>query len=235
MAYALARFGARYLPRLARYAARAVPRFLRRRRPRRMMRPKKTKNKIHTYVRWCNRDALYPSTNGPSIILSTAADQNLVYSFKLDNLVNPSDFGNLYDCYKINKITVYLERASNDTGDGTNPPANRKMCVVWDDDANALTSEDNYLEYSNCKRYNVIGNGAIKLVLYPKLSVPVLNATATVDAFQSISSSKNWLKIEDDEVPHFGLKMFIPGNVDTVGEELFRVRVKYHLSMKQSK
>lgn len=237
MAYALARFGARYLPRLARYAARAVPRLLRKRRPvRRMMRRvKKTQNKIHTYVRWCDKDSAYPGDTGPSTILSSASDQNLAYSFKLDNVVNPSDFTNLYDCYKINKVVMYLERFRNDTGDSSSNPFNDKISVVWDDDANPLTSEDQYLEYSNCRRYNPVGNGAIKLVLYPKVSVPMLNASSGVDAFQSVSSSKNWIKIEDDAVPHFAIKIHVPGSILPVGQGIFRVRVKYYLSMKQSK
>lgn len=104
MAYALARFGARYLPRLARYAARAVPRLFRKRRPvRRMMRKKKVANRIHKYVRWCEKETLYPTSEGPYLINSVASDQHLVYTFKLDNVINASDFTNLYDAYKITK------------------------------------------------------------------------------------------------------------------------------------
>lgn len=236
MAYALARFGARYLPRLARYAARAVPRLFRKRRPiRRMMRKKKTANKIHTFVRWAGRNQLFPGVSGPNTILASATDQNLVYNFSLSNVINPSDFQNLYDSYKINKITVYLERGSTDSGDGGVNPVNRKISVVWDDDGNALTQENDYLEYSNCKRYNVLGTTAIRLPLYPKLNVPVLAAGGGLTAFHTVSSSKQWLKIEDADVPHFGLKMFIPGLVDDNNFMLFTVRVKFHLSFRNSK
>lgn len=237
MAYAMARFGARYLPRLARYGLRTlrrIPRLFRRRRP--MMRKvKKTKNKVHTFIRWCDKDSLYPSASGPSSIVETQSDQNLVYTFKLDNLVNVSDFTNLYDVYKINKVTMYLERASTDSGDGSSAPNNKKMCVVWDDDGDALAGEDAYLEYSNCRRYNIVGQGSIKLTLYPKISTPILNVGGATNAFHSISSSRNWLKIEDDDVPHFGFKIFIPAGVDEVNRELFKVRVKFHMSFKGSK
>jgi len=235
MAYALARFGARYLPRLARYAARAVPRFLRKRRPRRMMRPKKKiQNRVHTYVRWADRDAQYPAANGPSQIVETGSAQNLVYNFKLDNLTTKSDFTNLYDAYKITKVVLYLERLKNDTDDAITP-LNKKVCVVWDDDGDALTTEDQYLEYSNCRRYSPIGNGAIKLTVYPKVSTPILNVGGNPTAYHSIPSTNNWIKIEDDEVPHFGLKIFVPGGIIATQVPLFTVRAKFYLAMKGAK
>lgn len=196
---------------------------------------KKTQNKVHTFVRWCDKDTQYPGASGPSAISETGANQNLAYSFKLDNVVNPSDFTNLYDRYRITKVVLHLTRFRNSTGDATSSPYNRKILVVWDDDANVLTQEDDYLEFGNCKRYNIIGNGDIKLTLYPKLSAPLLNAGGSVNAYQSIPSSKQWLKIEDDDIPHFGLKIFVPGQVAPEGYGLFQVRAKFWMSFKNSR
>lgn len=195
---------------------------------------KKTQNKVHNFIRWCDKDSLYPDSLGPSQITAAAADQNLVYSFKLDNLVKPDDFTNLFDVYKINKITMYMERVRDQTGAGGGAPINKKIAVVWDDDANALSGEDAYLEYANCRRYNIVGSSAIKLTLYPKISNAVLNVGGTT-AYTTLPSSRQWLKIEDDEVPHFGFKVFVPGGTEIAGQLLFNVRVKYHLSLKNSK
>lgn len=196
---------------------------------------RKTQNKVHNFVRWCDKDTQYPDSSGPSSIVETGVDQNLVYSFKLDNLVNPSDFTNLFDRYRINKVTLVLTRMRNSTGDGSASPYNRKIAVVWDDDANPLTQEDNYLEYGNCKRYSIVGNGDIRLTLYPKISAPLLNAGGSNNAYQTIPSSKQWLKIEDDDVPHFGLKIFVPAGIAPVDYGLFIVRAKFHMSFKNSK
>jgi len=232
--YAMARFASR-ASRFVGRALRRAPRALYRPRRPRVIRRKKTANKVHSFIRWCDKDAQYPGASGPSAINETLADQNLVYTFKLDNVVNPSDFTNLFDVYKINKITLHMTRVRNQTGNGIDSPFNRKICVVWDDDGNALTQEDDYLEYGNCKRYNVIGNGDIKLTLYPKLSAPLLNAGGGVNAFQSIPASKQWLKIEDDDVPHFALKIFVPAGIAPEDYGLFTVRAKYHISLKNSK
>lgn len=197
---------------------------------------KKIVNKIHRYVRWADKDTSYPGDNGPSLILQGAGNQNLVYTFKLDNIVNPGDFTNLYDQYRINKVTLYMERIYNQTGDSAVSPYNQKISVVHDyNDANPLTQEDDYLEYSNCKRYNPIGNGAIKITLYPKINNIVENVGGASNAFTSMNSNKVWLNIQEDEVPHFGLKVFIPTGIATVGAAILRVRAKFDLSFKNSK
>lgn len=234
--YGLARFGARYIPRLYRGLRRlARPRVLRRR-PR-VMRRKKTQNKIHSFVRWCDKDAVYTTAElGPNSIVSKAVVQNLTYQFKLDDVVNPTDFTNLYDSYKINKIQLFLEPTMNQTSSPATWPVQRKIAVVHDyTDAMPLTQEDDYLEYANCKRYNIVRNNAIKLTLYPKIKNIIENKDGGANAYTTLSSNKVWLDMDNDEVPHFGLKIFIPASVSVNDDQLFRVRAKYWLSCKNSK
>jgi len=236
--YAMARFATR-AARFAGRALRRVPRPLYRPRRPRVIRRKKTVNKIHSFVRWCDKDSLYPTAiQGPNIIANSLVDQHFGYSFKLDNVINPTDFTNLYDSYKINKITLYLERQLNQTGvtPGFNP-SNKRIRVVHDyNDNNLLTNEDQYLEYANCKSYPIVGNGSVSITLYPKINNGVLNAGGGVNAFTSMASNKVWLNVDDDEVPHFGLKIFVPQLVTgTDGPQLFKVRAKYHISLKNSK
>lgn len=194
---------------------------------------RKTQNKVHNFIRWADKDTLYPNASGPNTIIETGVDQNLAYSFKLDNVVNPSDFTNLFDRYRINKITLYLEPTDNQTNAGLTP-AQKKISVVWDDDGNLLTQEDDYLEYGNCRRYNANSTRTVKLTLYPKVSTPILNGNGANSAYHSILA-KQWIKIEDDEVPHYGFKIFIPNNINVIGLPIFVVRAKFHLSFKNSK
>jgi len=98
-----------------------------------------------------------------------------------------------------------------------------------------LANEDQYLEYSNCKSYSAIGNRPIVITLYPKINNGVLNAGGGVNAFTSMASNKVWLNVDDDEVPHFGIKIFVPGVIASDNTRLFVVRAKYHISLKNSK
>lgn len=227
---------------------RVMPRMFRRgyglglyRRKRRNMRKrvyrKKTQNKVHSYIRWCDKDSTYVTSElGPNSISETLADQHLTYQFKLDNIVNPSDFTNLYDQYKINKIQLFLEPTANQTGAPVNNPVQRKLAVVHDyTDATPLASEDNYLEYSNCKRYNAIRNNAIKITLYPKIKNVVENVGGQTNAYTTMNSNRVWLDCDNDEVPHFGLKIFVPANISSNASPLFRVRAKFWLSFRNSK
>ena len=186
----------------------------RRRRGGRRVYRKKTQNKVHTFVRWCDKDAVYTTAElGPNSIVSKATVQNLTYQFKLDDVVNPSDFTNLYDSYKINKIQLFLEPTANQTQTPTNYPVQRKIAVVHDyTDAFPLTQEDDYLEYSNCKRYNIVRNNAIKITLFPKIKNIIENVSGGANAYTTMSSNKVWLDMANDEVPHFGLKIFIPAS-----------------------
>lgn len=237
--YGLARLGARYIPRLFRGMRRlARPRVLRRR-PR-VIRRKKTQNRVHSFVRWCDKDTTYvTSALGPNEIFETGSARHLTYQFKLDNVVNPSDFTNLYDMYKINKIQLFFEPSTNQTAYGGSPvglPIQKKMRVVHDyTDATPLANEDDYLEYANCKSYNIVRNNSIRITLYPKIKNIIENVGGGATAYTTLSSSKAWLDIDNDEVPHFGLKVFIPPNVMAEGQLMFKVRAKYWISCKNSK
>jgi len=199
---------------------------------------KKTQNRVHSFVRWCDKDSVYvTSALGPNYISETLADQHLTYQFKLDNVVNPSDFTNLYDSYKINKIQLFLEPLSNQTAyPSPGRPIQKKLRVVHDyTDATPLTNEDDYLEYSNCKSYNAIRNNAIKITLYPKIKNIIENVGGGANAYTTLSSNKVWLDMDSDEVPHFGLKIFVPGNIMNETNGLFNVRAKFWISCKNSK
>lgn len=211
----------------------------RRRRGRRVYR-KKTQNKVHSFVRMCDKDSVYvTSALGPNQISETGANQHLTYQFKFDNLVNPSDFTNLYDMYKINKIQLMLEPEWTSNGQFYNNLniQNRKLRVVHDyTDATPLTDEDQYLEYANCKSYSPLRN--IKITLYPKIKNIIENVNGGATAYTTMSSNKAWLDMDNDEVPHFGLKIFVPANISNTAEvpvSLFRVRAKFWFSCKNSK
>jgi len=232
--YAASRFASRFARRAVRTMVRRRPARAFVRRPRRLIR--KTQNRVHSYIRWSDKDTEFPGATGPPVINETLADQHLAYTFKLDNVVNPSDFTNLYDLYKINKVVLHLEPAYTDSV--TVNWTNKKLRVVHDyNDNNPLTQEDDYLEYSNCKSYGALTKRTIKITLYPKLNNIIENVGGGASAYTSLSSSKQFLAIDNDEVPHFGIKIFVPKGIlgSAEGYPLFTVRARFHLSLKNSK
>jgi len=233
--YGMARFASRFARRAVRTMVRR-PKTFRPRRPRVMR--KKTANKVHSFVRWCDKDTQFGSLSPTGIINETGSDQHQSYEFRLSNLVNVTDFTNLYDMYKINKIQLMLEPVFDQTAVsnvvGAIAIRSKKVRVVHDYNSNdALTDEDEYLEYANCKSYSPLRT--IKITLYPKLNNKVEGNLGT-DAYTSFNSNKVWLNIANANVPHFGLKVFIPEDISSAeGLQLFRVRAKYWISLKNSK
>lgn len=210
------------------------------RKPMRMIRRWKPKtkltNKIHRYLRWADRDSVFPDASGPNIIYGSNSPQNLSYSFKLADVVNSAEFTSLYDMYRINKVTLYLDRIRNSTGNSFDNPFNYRALVVHDyNDVTPLTTEDEYLEYSNCKMVQMIGNGSHKVVLYPKIANVVENVSGAATAYTAMSSNKVWLNTVNNEVPHFGIKIYVPGGSVAPDYSIFRVRVRFDLSFKNSK
>lgn len=198
--------------------------------------PKRITDHIHRYVRWAATEQNFPDASGPAIIAAQNTNQNLSYSFKLRNVVNAVDFTSLYDLYRINKITIYLEPFNNLTGDSVViQPQNIRIRVVHDyNDNNVLTSENDYLEYSNCKSYQIVTGKVQKIVLYPKVAQIIENVGGS-QGFNAFASNKVWLNTVDDQVPHFGIKMFIPGYVAPPNQNIMNVRVKFDMSFKNSK
>jgi len=220
-----------------------MPYYRRRKFIRRRRRPlrrygKKTANKVHTFVRWCDKDTTY-GEYGPNTITETGADQHFTYQFKLENVTSVSDFTNLYDGYKINKVQLFLEPLYDSTQNvaiGAPNPRSRKLRVVHDyNDAQVLSNEDEYLQYGNCKAYFPWSRNGIRITLYPKLNNVIENASGATTGFTSMNSNRQFLNIATDEVPHFGIKIFVPGVLATEGTLLFRVRAKYWLSMRGTK
>lgn len=228
--YAAARFASRFARRAVRSMVRRKPARPFVRRLRRVGR--KTANKVHSFVRWCDKDTQFGSNSPTGLINETGSDQHQSYEFRLSNLVNVSDFANLYDMYKINKIQLMLEPAFDQTSTQSPVLRSKKIRVVHDYNSNnPLTDEDDYLEYANCKSYSPLRT--IKITLYPKLNNKVEGNLGT-DAYTTMSNV--WLNMGNIDVPHFGIKIFVPEDIVNVeGVLLFRVRAKYWISLKNSK
>lgn len=201
--------------------------------------PRRIYNRIHKFVRWADTAALFPTLGlGPNQIVEQGgtSGQNLSYSFALNQIALYNEFTVLYDFYKIHKIELFLEPTNNQTTDATSIHIqNYKMRAVHDYVDNfPLLNESQYLEYGNCKSYNCVSSKTHKIVLYPWVNSALENVLGTTNAFSPRKSP--WIATRDSSVPHFSIKLYIPPNVSgNIGQVLFNVRVRFTISMKNSK
>lgn len=155
------------------------------------------------------------------------------WDFKLSNLVNYSDFTNLYDAYKIKKVILRIEPTS-DGNDLYNigTLSNKFIRVVHDyDDAGVLTAEADYFEYQNMKSYPACG-GVIKITLYPKVAGMTYRGVATTGYSQIRPPFLDTASSAD--VPHYGIKAYFPG-IGQSGKLGWRIFATYIFICKDSR
>lgn len=166
-------------------------------------------------------------------IVSTTADQNLAYQFTANTLPEFPNFIELYDQYKIAKIVLSFEPKYSGTNTSGIAPIQKWMRIVHDyDDANPLATEDQYLDYSNCKSRLCTQGRVIRMVLYPKVLKP---AYILGGSFQTQPSKSGWLDTDSYTVPHLGLKVFVPDLGLPINYGMFNVRCTYVLKFKNSR
>lgn len=200
---------------------------------RKQRRSRKLVNSIHRYIRFADVETVF-SASGPNTIVAAAGAQHLGYSFDLKNVVNYNEFVALYDQYRINKVTLYLEPLYDQISNLGGVTGQRLRIVHDYNDNVPLTTEDEYLEYSNCKSFFPFSKRVIKVVLYPKIGQEIMNVGGGLSQ-SALSSNKVWLNTDYTEVPHFGVKIYVPPYPAAPATTIYKVRARFNLSFKNSK
>jgi len=149
------------------------------------------------------------------------------YSFSLNQVGgNLGAFGNLYDQYKIEKVSITFVPKYTDSDIGTAPTGGQlpmiATCLDYDDATIPLTFGD-ILERQDAKLHR---GKMITRTLKPAVAFSVsTGATAGIALKQS-----PWLDVANTTVPHFGVKIGITG---TSVVQAYDIICKYHLCFKQ--
>lgn len=215
---------------------------------------------VFKYSRYCPDTTLI---NGPlagnllwdaapsnwEITAAPAADDNGLYQFggvmrfQLDDVINPGDFSNLYDRYKITgaKITItplvntsYVALTSNgNTQTGALPV----MYYATDYDDSALPgSALDLLTKMDCKQRRLDKPFSI-FVKNPKVVVPVSNGTAGATS-TAMTMNPGFANTTVPDINFRGLKFYvrdfsIPATSPTAHQNsLVRITVKYFMTFK---
>lgn len=144
-------------------------------------------------------------------------NNGLSFQFKLSDLPGVSDFANLFDDYRINKVVLKLipqitssnmpYNAAAGAGAGTGLGRNPRVFYAADyDDSNVVTSINALRQYGNVKVRPVVGNKPIKIIITPAISQEILRTPSTT---AYAPKWKQWLDLAYNDVPHYGIKMWV--------------------------
>lgn len=137
-----------------------------------------------------------------AIVVNSGVDDKRGIGFALQNLPNFTDFTNLYDMYRINKV-VYkiIPKYTQQTITALTNNVQQIHSVLDYDDITAPGTISDLTQYQNHKMTR--GNQIHTRVIVPK----VLNTTAGLN---TAPKSYQWLDCDNTGIVHRGLKLYIP-------------------------
>lgn len=126
------------------------------------------------------------------------------YAFTLSQLPNASEFQNLYDQYRINKILIRFvpNRSESNVQTGTTAGIAQFNTILDYNDATAPTTLNELYEYANWRMTRGI---SIHKRLFTPASVDFVSGVGGA-ASGSNPTWKQWLSTSADGIQHFGLK-----------------------------
>lgn len=164
--------------------------------------------------------------------VTSAADQNIVYTFKLSDLPNYTEITSLYDQYKIKSVQLKIvpTKTESDVSNSSLTTSIYPLHSVLDfSDATALTGINDYLQYSTYKMTSPMR--MLKRFCYPKQLQYAYDQTSGAAALADIKNS--WIRSESPDIQHLGIKVLIPAS--TVNILAYQVFATYYVLAKQTK
>lgn len=165
----------------------------------------------------------------------TAAAQHLAAEFRLDQLPNYSEFTNLYDSYRINKIVckfIPMIQINNIQPIAAASASNPGLfgSIVDRDDANPLGAYNDYLEYPDFRFQPAITSRTHTRVFVPCIRGASLDAGGGL--ISSVMKSKQWLDCAIPSIPHYGLKCYLDAQYSVNTPQVYQLQTTIYMSFR---
>lgn len=145
------------------------------------------------------------------------------YVFSLSELPETSSIINLYEVYRIDKVTLHFVPSGLpvNASQQVNP-----LYIAFDQIVNTTpTGLNTMLDYTGLK---IITPGQRTSISFrPR---PQIASNGTDSILPSQSSS--WIAITNSSLSHYGLRLYIPATVGYSGTFFWRVTAEYHISLR---
>lgn len=209
---------------------------------------------IHQFKRLVVTDAAAPmsidllngfyGTTNFNMELAFTLDGMIIYlnggSYKTVQTPNSSEFKNLYDQYRIDKVKLKFLFSNNSSSVNSPGTVLPNLYYTTDyDDANGVSLPD-IQQYGSTKVWQMgssgpRGDNSLSVTVYPKVD---MNIYAGVTNGYAPANKSVWLDTIVGTVPHYGFKMVLdpvktPGVATVVG--YMNIIAEYYLSCKHTK
>lgn len=149
----------------------------------------------------------------PENILTEAAAPVLTAAqFSLSQLTNYTEFTNLFQEYMITKVEIFGFPKSNIQATTTSAVQTFTPLVWLAFDPNDVVSPGSISEIQEMAGSKVFyGYKPFRFTIFPKVKVPAYITSAPTFGY-STAKKVTWIDTSNPTVPHFALKMGLPGN-----------------------
>lgn len=138
--------------------------------------------------------------NFTSIVISNSADTFYGYSFALSDLPNYTEFTNLFDEYRIVRVSMRFMRSRIQVNNTATITVPYFLSLVDKDDSAAPASYNEMLQHPDCRIKDCSRN--LYLSFVPRFSMNIYNGVT--DAY---GSRVGWIDCSNASVPHYGVKI----------------------------
>ncbi len=177
------------------------------------------------------------SDSAAQLIQAGATTVNAAIAFCLADLAQVSTLAALFDQYRIEKVKLHIKSRNNAVSTFNTASPNGAVptgyVVIDRDDATALTSTSDAMQYNNCVTFN--GEEDVEVELVPSITMAAY-ASGAFSGYTSELASSHWIDIANTSVPLYGVKICIgPLSASTTSSWAWDIIPEYVVSFKNSR
>lgn len=191
---------------------------------------------MYKFSRWVN------AQNQDSLSANAAAF-GFGKEFILNHIAGATDFGNLFDQYKIIKVEVYFHLQTNpdapyDINTTATPVINQnnwypKIWYAADHDDSSTPTLAQMKEYQGVKCKVLEPNKMVKFTVRPR---PLIQTYYTaLNSGYALAKADMWLDMNNTSIPHYGMKCVIDSEgIIPNNRHIVRIDYKYFCEFRQA-
>lgn len=177
------------------------------------------------------------SSSPAQLIQNGSSAVYFALGFQLSDLPQSATFAALFDQYKLEKVKIHFKSRNNAVSVFNTASPNGGVptgyVVVDRDDATALSSTSDALQYDNVQSFS--GEEDFTVELVPSMTPPVF-ASGAFSGYTTVPSDSLWIDIANTSVPAYGIKGHIgPLAVSTTSAWTWDITAEYIVSMRKTR
>lgn len=164
-------------------------------------------------------------------LASSTATSYGAYNFQFQELPNYTEFQNLYDCYRINKIVMKFVPNHNSSEFGSTKAMCEFNSVLDFNDVTVPTALTQLYEYQN---WRMTRGNRIHTRMWTPSVLTVISTTSATNYIGDAPKYKQWLNTSQADIEHYGLK-YAFGATNAAGDVYFTPYITVYFSCKSVK